>query len=48
MNTYKFKIETKNGNIIASVAIQGRDEYDAKEKLERQYPGCKILGVAVR
>lgn len=48
MNTYKFKIETKTGTIIAAVAVEGRDEYEAKARLDKQYPGCKILGVTVK
>ena len=40
---YEFRIRTRNGAIVEGLSIQGRDEDDARRKLQQMYRGCEIL-----
>lgn len=40
---YVFRIRTKNGVTVEGLAIFGRDEDEARQKLWQIYRGCEIL-----
>ena len=43
IETYGFRIRTRNGAIVENLSIGGRDESDAQRKLLQMYRGCEIL-----
>jgi hypothetical protein len=45
---FVFRIQTKTGGIVGNVVIQGRDQYEAENKLRKRYPECTILNCSVR
>ncbi len=40
---YDFRIRTRNGAVVENLSIHGRDEADARRKLQQMYLGCEIL-----
>lgn len=40
---FRFKIKTKEGNIVSNILIEGKDIFDAQGKLQKRYPECKVL-----
>lgn len=43
MTKFQFKIRSRNGVVVDSLNIQGRDRADAERKLKQMYPHCEIL-----
>ena len=49
VNTTKFcfRIRTRQGLVVESLLIHGRDETDAERKLRQMYINCEILACSV-
>lgn len=43
MIKFQFRIRTRNGLVVDSLNIQGRDRADAERKLYQMYMGCNVL-----
>ena len=44
---YVYQIRSRNGSVVDNLQIYGRDEQEAKRKLEQMYRGCVILETRV-
>lgn len=40
---YAFRIKTRLGVVVDNLMIHGRDEHEAKRKLQQMYHGCQVL-----
>ena len=40
---YGFRVRTRQGLVVESVTIHGRDEEDAERKLRQMYLNCQIV-----
>jgi hypothetical protein len=47
MTKYVYRIRSKNGVVIDNLQIYGRDEDDARQKLQKMYVHCDILDCRV-
>jgi len=43
MTKYVYQIRCRNGAIVDNLQIYGRDEDEAKRKLQQMYHNCEIL-----
>ncbi|HEX5339179.1 MAG TPA: hypothetical protein VFW53_12150 [Gallionella sp.] len=43
MQKYDFSVKTRNGHLVESVRISGRDLADAERKLRQMYIHCEII-----
>jgi hypothetical protein len=44
---FHFRVKTKSGQIVGNIVIEAHDQYEAEQKLRKQYPDCTILGCQV-
>lgn len=47
MTKYVYQIRSRNGAIVENLQIYGRDEAEAKRKLQQMYRNCEILETRV-
>lgn len=47
MTKYVYQIRSRNGAIVENLQIHGRDEAEAKRKLQQMYRNCEILETRV-
>lgn len=47
MTKYVYQIRSRNGAIVDNLQIAGRDEEDARHKLQQMYLHCEILDMRV-
>ncbi|MDR2187697.1 MAG: hypothetical protein LBE62_06540 [Azonexus sp.] len=40
---YQFRIRTRNGVLVDNLALFGRDETEAQQRLRRMYRDCEVL-----
>jgi hypothetical protein len=40
---YAFRIRSRTGMVVENLAIHGRDEEHAEQKLRQMYPHCQVL-----
>ena len=43
MTKYVFQIRSRNGAVVDNLQIYGRNEDEAKRKLEQMYHHCKVI-----
>lgn len=43
MTKYVYQIRSRNGSIVDNLQIAGRDEEEARHKLQQMYVHCEIL-----
>jgi hypothetical protein len=43
MLKFDFSVRTRDGQVVESVQIYGRDEADAERKLRQMYMHCEVL-----
>lgn len=46
LKKFRFRIKTKDGNIVGNITIEAYDVEAAKTKLRKRYPDCEILNVS--
>lgn len=44
---YVYQIRSRNGSVVENLQIYGRNEEDAKRKLEQMYRNCVILDARI-
>lgn len=47
MTKYVYQIRSRNGAVVENLQIYGRDEAEAKRKLQQMYRNCEILETRV-
>ncbi|HSH54886.1 MAG TPA: hypothetical protein VK974_01035 [Methylophilaceae bacterium] len=47
MTKYVYQIRCRNGAIVENLQIYGKDEDEAKRKLQQMYHNCEILNARV-
>jgi len=47
MTKYVYQIRCRNGAVVDNLQIYGRDEEEAKRKLQQMYHNCEVLDVRI-